>query len=58
MNDTKNIRNLKSVALKLDDPLKTLILIEPDVLPKERYLELTDEWLKIAKIEKEGKVKT
>ena len=55
MNDTVNIRPLKGIALRLSDPVKTLILSEPDVLPKEEYLIKIQQWLKIIDLnEKEG----
>jgi len=55
MSDTVNIRPLKGIALKLEDPLKTLILSEPDILSKEEYLIKIQEWLKIVDLsEKEG----
>jgi len=55
MNDTVNIRPLKGIALRLNDPVKTLILSEPDVLPREEYLIKIEQWLKIIDLnEKEG----
>jgi len=47
MSDAVNIRALKGIALRLDDPIKTLILSEPDTLPREEYLIKVVEWLKI-----------
>jgi len=47
MSDTVNIRPLKGIAIKLEDPLKTLILSEPDILSKEEYLIKIQQWLKI-----------
>ena len=55
MNDLQDIRNLKSIALKLNEPLKTLILSEPDLVPKDRYFEISNQWLKILKIDREVK---
>jgi len=55
MSDSINIRPLKAIATKLEDPLRTLILSEPDILPKEEYLIKIQEWLKIVDLsEKEG----
>jgi len=55
MSDTVNIRPLKGIAIKLEDPLKTLILSEPDILSKEEYLIKIQQWLKIIDLnEKEG----
>jgi len=55
MSDTVNIRPLKGIATKLADPLKTLILSEPDILSKEEYLIKIQQWLKIVDLsEKEG----
>jgi len=47
MNDTVNIRPLKGIAIRLGDPVKTLILSEPDVLPREEYLIKIQQWLRI-----------
>ena len=56
MSDTVNIRPLKGIAIKLEDPLKTLILSEPDVLSKEEYLIKIQQWLKIVDLsKKEGR---
>jgi len=52
MNDTVNIRPLKGIAIKLEDPLKTLILSEPDILSKEEYLIKIQQWLKIVDLSK------
>jgi len=55
MNNTVNIRPLKAIAIKLEDPLKTLILSEPDILSNEEYLIKVQEWLKIVDLsEREG----
>jgi len=55
MSDTINISPLKAIAIKLEDPLKTLILSEPDIISKEEYLIKIQEWLKIVDLsEKEG----
>jgi len=53
MSDTINIRPLKAIAIKLDDPLKTLILSEPDIIPREEYLIKIQSWLKILNLSKE-----
>jgi len=47
MNDNVNIRPLKAIAIKLEDPLKTLILSEPDTIPREEYLIKVQSWLRI-----------
>jgi len=52
MSDTINIRPLKGIAIKLDDPIKTLILSEADILPKEEYLIKIEQWLKIIDLNK------
>jgi len=52
MNDTVNIRSLKGIALRLSDPVKTLILSEPDILPKEEYFIKIEQWLKIIDLNK------
>lgn len=46
-----DIRPLKEMALKLSDPVKTLILSEKrDFLEAEEYLAKTTEWLKLMKL--------
>jgi hypothetical protein len=52
MNDTVNIRPLKAIAIKLEDPLKTLILSEPDTIPREEYLIKIQSWLRILNLDK------
>jgi len=52
MNDTVNIRPLKSIAVRLSDPMKTLILSEADILPREEYLIKIEQWLKIIDLNK------
>jgi len=52
MNDTVNIRPLKSIAVRLNDPMKTLILSEADILPREEYLIKIEQWLKIIDLNK------
>jgi len=53
MNDTVNIRPLKAIAIKLEDPLKTLILSEPDIMSREEYLIKVQGWLRILNLNKE-----
>jgi len=52
MTDTVNIRPLKGIALRLSDPVKMLILSEPDILPREEYLIKIEQWLKILDLNK------
>jgi len=52
MGDVVNIRNLKRIALKINDPVKTLILSEPDVMPRYEYLIKIQQWLKIIDLNK------
>jgi len=52
MNEAVNIRPLKGIALRLSDPVKTLILSEPDILPREEYLIKIEQWLKIIDLNK------
>jgi len=52
MNDAVNIRPLKVIAIKLDDPLRTLILSEPDMIPREEYLIKIQSWLRILNLSK------
>jgi len=52
MNEAVNIRPLKGIALRLSDPVKTLILSEPDILPREEYLIKVEQWLKILDLNK------
>ena len=47
MSDIINIRPLKAIAIKLEDPLKTLILSEPDIISREEYLIKVQSWLRI-----------
>jgi len=47
-----DIRVLKEKVIKLNDPIKTLILSEPDVLPREEYLIKIQQWLKIIDLSK------
>jgi len=53
MNNTVNIRPLKAIAIKLKDPLKTLILSEPDIISREEYLIKIQAWLRILNLNKE-----
>jgi len=52
MSDAVNIRNLKGIALKINDPVKTLIISEPDVMSRDEYLVKIELWLKILDLEK------
>jgi|YelNatPaOPRAMG01_1025707.scaffolds.fasta_scaffold355572_2 hypothetical protein len=52
MGDVVNIRNLKGIALKINDPVKTLIISEPDVMSRDEYLVKIELWLKILDLEK------
>jgi|GEM_PF-1419575 len=52
MNEAVNIRPLKGIALRLSDPVKTLILSEPDIIPREEYLIKIEQWLKILDLNK------
>jgi hypothetical protein len=52
MGDVVNIRNLKRIALKINDPVKTLIISEPDVMPRDEYLIKIQQWLKIIDLNK------
>jgi len=52
MSDMVNIRPLKTIAIKLEDPLKTLILSEPDIIPREEYLIKMQSWLRILNLSK------
>ena len=50
MNEMVNIQRIKEKAPSLEDPLKTLILSEPDNLTKEDYLGKSETWLKLLQI--------
>jgi len=52
MSDTINIRPLKAIAIKLENPLKTLILSEPDTIPRDEYLIKIQSWLRILNLDK------
>jgi len=52
MSDSINIRPLKAIAIKLEDPLRTLILSEPDLIPREEYLIKIQSWLRILNLDK------
>ena len=47
---------LKDKALKLEDPLKTIILSAPDEMTQEEYIAKCQEWLKFLSIT-EGNMK-
>lgn len=50
MSETKDIRGIKERALSIDEPLKSLILSEPDTMSKEDYFAKSETWLKLLKI--------
>jgi len=52
MSDMVNIRPLKTIAIKFKDPLKTLILSEPDIISREEYLIKVQTWLRILNLDK------
>ncbi len=49
-----NIQSLKQFALRLPEPVKTLILSQPDELSQDDLISKFFEWKKLLKIE-EGK---
>jgi len=53
MNEMVNIRQLKAIALKIDEPLKTLILSEQDTIPREEYLIKIQSWLRLLNLNQE-----
>lgn len=55
MNEMVNIRQLKAIALKIDEPLKTLILSEQDTIPREEYLIKIQSWLRLLNLNQETK---
>lgn len=48
-----NIKELKEFAIKLPDPVKTLILSQPDEMQEVELLSKFFEWKKLIKIENE-----
>lgn len=55
MSDTVNIHRIKERALSVNEPLKSLILSEPDNMSKEDYFAKSETWLKLLQIDKEAK---
>lgn len=51
-----NIRELKKIARKLDDPLKSLVLSEPDEMEIEDLISRGDLWLKLCEIQEGIKI--
>ncbi len=45
-----NIQGIKEKAMKLGEPLKSLILSEPDSMSREDYLAKSETWLKLLQI--------
>ncbi len=50
MSEGVDIRTIKERALKLEEPLKSLILSEPDSMSKEDYFAKSETWLKLLQI--------
>lgn len=50
MSDKVDIRGIKNKAMKLGEPLKSLILSEPDLMSKEDYFAKSETWLKLLQI--------
>lgn len=50
MSDKVDIRQIKDFALTIEEPLKSLILSEPDSLEREDYLSKSETWLRILQI--------
>ena len=51
MMNNLNIQSLKQLALKLPEPVKTLILSQPDELSQDDLISKFFEWKKLLKIE-------
>jgi hypothetical protein len=49
-----NIKPLKDEAIKLPDPVKTLILSQPDEMDEGELISKFFEWKKLIKIEQEA----
>ena len=47
---TVSTKELKEKALKLDDPIRTIILSAPDEMTQEEYVAKCQEWLKFLAI--------
>ena len=52
-----DIKPLKIKALSFDDPLKTLILSEPDEMDSDEFIFKVGTWSKIAKMPQNGGLK-
>lgn len=52
--DKIDIRPLKAIAPTMKDPVKTLILQEPDFMEPQDYASKCATWLKIMEIKKES----
>lgn len=52
MDSRIDIRPLKAKVLSMDDPLKTVILSEPDSMPLSEYLAKAGTWLRMLRIKK------
>lgn len=50
MSEQIDIRPLKEKALSLEDPLRTVVLSEPDSMPLDEYLAKAGTWLKLLKM--------
>ena len=50
MNDYVDLRPLKLKALKLKDPVKTIILSQPDEVTMDEYLTKASDWLRLLQI--------
>ncbi|MHB8360849.1 MAG: hypothetical protein ACYDAO_00730 [Thermoplasmataceae archaeon] len=50
MNDSVDLRPLKLKALKLEDPIKSIILSQPDQVSREEYLSKAGDWLRLLEI--------
>jgi hypothetical protein len=48
-----DMRPIKAKALMYPDPVRTLILSEPDSLPLEDFLAKSSQWIKLLKMEAE-----
>ena len=48
-----DMRPIKAKALMYPDPVRTLILSEPDSLPLDDFLAKSSQWIKLLKMEAE-----
>ncbi len=48
-----DMRPIKAKALMYPDPVRTLILSEPDSLPLDDFLAKSSQWVKLLKMEAE-----